>query len=80
MGLFKKGNDHRYKLEIHGMRCGMCETHINDAIRRQFNVKKVTSSRFKNQTVVVSKEPLDLEALRKAIEATGYDLRGIEEE
>ena len=29
---------------IDGMMCGMCESHINDAIRREFKVKKVTSS------------------------------------
>ena len=26
------------KLKIDGMMCGMCESHINDAIRRAFNV------------------------------------------
>lgn len=31
-------------LEIEGMSCGMCESHINDTIRRQFAVKKVSSS------------------------------------
>ena len=31
-------------LRIGGMMCGMCEAHVNDAIRARFNVKKVTSS------------------------------------
>ena len=31
-------------LKIDGMMCGMCESHMNDAIRKAFNVKKVTSS------------------------------------
>ena len=57
------------KLKIDGMMCGMCESHINDAIRRAFNVKKVTSSHSKGETVVLSEEPLD--------EETGYDLVSI---
>ena len=40
------------KLKIDGMMCGMCESHINDAIRRAFNVKKVTSSHSKGETTV----------------------------
>lgn len=31
-------------LKIDGMMCGMCESHVNDAIRNAFPVKKVTSS------------------------------------
>ena len=29
-------------LQIDGMMCGMCESHINDAIRSNLNVKKLT--------------------------------------
>ena len=64
-------------LKIGGMMCGMCESHINDAIRRAFNVKKVTSSHSKGETVVLSEEPLDEQALRKAIQETGYELKGV---
>ncbi len=59
-------------LGIDGMSCGMCESHINDTIRRNFNVKKVRSSHKKNQTEILSEQPLDENALRKAIDATGY--------
>ena len=31
-------------MKIDGMQCGMCESHINDSIRRVFPVKKVTKS------------------------------------
>ena len=37
-------------LKIDGMMCGMCESHMNDAIRKAFNVKKVTSSHSKGET------------------------------
>jgi copper chaperone CopZ len=58
---------------IDGMMCGMCESHINDAIRKNFpQVKKVTSDRKKKQSVILSEEPLDEEAVRKTIDETGY--------
>lgn len=31
-------------LGVDGMMCGMCESHVNDAVRKAFPVKKVTSS------------------------------------
>ena len=67
-------------LKIDGMMCGMCESHINDAIRRSFAVKKVTSSHAKGQTVIVSEELLDAEALRGVIAQTGYELKDIQTE
>ena len=44
----------KYTIEVNGMMCGMCGVHINDAVRKAFPVKKVTSSRGKKQTVVLS--------------------------
>lgn len=61
-------------LKIEGMLCGMCESHINAAIRKHFDVKKVKSSHKKGQTVVVSYEKIDLKALKKVIDETGYTL------
>lgn len=31
-------------LKVNGMMCGMCEAHMNDLVRKNFKVKKVTSS------------------------------------
>lgn len=63
---------------IDGMMCGMCESHINDAIRREFKVKKVTSSHTKKQTVILTEKPLDEDKLRKVIDDTGYKVTSIE--
>ena len=63
---------------IDGMMCGMCESHINDAIRREFKVKKVTSSHAKKQTVILTEKPLDEGKLRKVIDDTGYKVTSIE--
>lgn len=65
-------------LHINGMMCSMCESHINDAIRKNFTVKKVKSSKRKNQTVIVADEILDEEKIRQVIKETGYELVGIE--
>ncbi len=66
------------KLRIDGMACGMCESHINDAIRNNFDVKKVKSSHKKSLTIVKSEQPLDMEKVKKVIADTGYTFLGEE--
>lgn len=61
-------------VQVKGMMCAMCEAHINDVVRKEFSVKKITSSHSKGKTVILSEQPLDQEALRAAITATGYDV------
>lgn len=39
-----------------GMACGMCESHINEAIRNAFPVDSVSSSRSKKETDIVAKD------------------------
>ena len=53
-------------MKIDGMMCGMCENHINDAIRTAFKVRKV-----------ISEKSLDEAALKKLIDSTGYTLRSV---
>ena len=65
-------------LGIEGMACSMCEAHINDAIRRNFDVRKVKSNRRKRTCVIESEEPLDPERIRSVIAETGYELTSIE--
>ena len=60
-------------LKIDGMACGMCEAHVNDAIRQAFKVKKVSSSHSKGETVIIAEE-IDDERIREVIEKTGYKL------
>ncbi|MCM1166258.1 MAG: cation transporter [Lachnospiraceae bacterium] len=61
-------------LKIDGMMCGMCEAHINDAVRAAFKVKKVSSSHKKGVTEIISETPLDENSVRECIEKTGYKL------
>ena len=67
-------------VNVDGMMCGMCESHINDAIRQAMQVRKVTSSHTKGETEILSENPLDETALRAAIEKTGYTVKGIRSE
>ena len=67
-------------VEISGMVCGMCEAHINDAIRAAFPVKKVVSSRAKGETVILSEAPLEHQKLKQTIAATGYVMLSVREE
>ena len=59
------------------MQCGMCESHVNDAIRRAFSVKKVTSSHKRGETVIVAEEDIPDDRLQAVIDQTGYHLQGI---
>ena len=65
-------------LKSQGMMCGMCESHINDAIRQAFPVKKVTSSHTKGKTEILAENPLDEEKLKSVLAATGYTVRSAE--
>ena len=62
------------------MTCGMCEAHVNDAVRSAFRVKKVSSSRARGETVIQSETPLDHEKLRQVINNTGYVMLSASEE
>ena len=67
-------------LGINGMACGMCESHINDVVRKNFKVKKVSSSFKKATCEIISEDAIDEEKIRKAIGDTGYDVTSFESE
>ncbi len=67
----------RTVVKVDGMMCGMCEAHVNDAVRKALTVKKVSSSHTKGETVILSDEALTEEAIRSAIDPTGYTVMGI---
>ena len=67
-------------VKVEGMRCGMCESHVNDLVRRNFNVKKVTSSHIKGETVILAPQTIDPGQLIAAISADGYKASDVREE
>ncbi len=67
-------------LKIDGMACSMCEAHINDCIRKNFKIKKVSSSHKKGETVIESEESLNFDDLKNAVAETGYKILDISSE
>lgn len=65
-------------LKIDGMMCSMCESHVNDAVRKALTVKKITSSHSKGETVILTETPVDEAAVRAAVEETGYRVLSFE--
>ena len=59
-------------VKVDGMMCGMCESHVNDVIRKSFDVKKVSSSHSKKRTEIISEEALDEDKIRAVIDAVSY--------
>ena len=67
----------KYVLSVRGMRCGACESHVSDVIRKNFEVKKVKANRFKKIVEIYANEPLDEDKLKEVINQTGYYYLGI---
>ena len=63
-------------LNIDGMMCAMCESHVNDAVRNAFPVKKVTSSHSRGETVILSETAIPEAELRPVFSKLGYALMG----
>ena len=59
---------------VEGMRCGMCEAHICDALRAAFPLKKVSASRKRGEALLLCDSPIPEEALRSCVESCGYSV------
>ena len=62
----------KYELGIDGMGCGMCEMHVEDAIRKVVKVKKVKASHLKNKVVVICENDLSEQDFQNIFQDTGY--------
>ena len=69
----------KISIKIDGLMGGLGGSHVNDAVRRAFPVKKVTSSHAKGQTVILTEQPIDADALRSVIDGTGYTVLSVEQ-
>lgn len=70
----------KYILKINGMKCSMCESHINDSIRKRISAKKIKSSHSKNETIVIIDGDISDELFHEIIDSTGYKLEEIRKE
>ena len=71
-------------VEIEGMMCGMCESHIKDAIRKEFpDAKRVSASHVKGIASFRLKERLEQKEVEKklhtAIDPIGYGILSVKE-
>lgn len=67
-------------VDVDGMQCGMCENHVNEAVRGAFPVKKVSSSHSKKQTVIITEQDIDEQELKAVIDGTGYESGAVKKE
>ena len=63
---------------VEGMMCGMCEAHASDAVRNNFQIKKVTSSHKSNTVEIITEEDITRDALETVIKSAGYTLTSFE--
>ncbi len=68
------------KMAVEGMRCSMCEAHVNDAIRKVDGVLKVKASASKGEARVLAKEGTDLTKIRDSVAKEGYGVGDIDSE
>ncbi len=59
-------------LKINGMKCGMCEAHVNDLFRKGIKVKSIKSDHKKNQTIIICEDDYTKEELNKCLDGSGY--------
>ena len=53
--------------KVEGMACGMCEAHVNEAVKKAFDVKEVTSSHKDNVTEIIAEAALDEAKLKELL-------------
>lgn len=67
-------------LRIEGMKCGHCESHMNEALKADFGIRKALSSHDRGTTEFVSKIAITNAELKATVEEAGYRLLGVERE
>ena len=58
-------------LKIDGMSCSMCEAHMNEVIRNNFKVNKVSSSASAGEPVIIRDAELDIPWVKKQVKEIG---------
>lgn len=70
----------KYELSIDGMRCGMCEIHVEETVEKKIKAKKSKASHLTNKLVVFSEEELTKEDFEKAFVESGYRVLSFKKE
>ena len=64
-------------VKVEGMKCPMCEAHVNEAIKGAFDVKSVASSHEAGETVITAGSDIKDELITDAIEKVGFKVVGV---
>ena len=68
-------------LKIDGMMCGMCESHVNDIVRKTLpDASKVKSSHRKGECSFITDRKIDGNAVKEALNEMGYKLLAVKTE
>ena len=62
----------KYILGIDGMGCGHCEIHVQDIVRKNFDVIKVKASHTKNNVRIITNLELTENDFHVCFDPTGY--------
>lgn len=69
----------QYIIKVEGMRCGMCESHVNNVVRKINGVLKVKSSHSKMQTEVICEDSVSFDSIKENITQEGYTVQDFQE-
>ena len=61
-------------LKIEGIMCENCVAHVNETIKNEFDINKVTTSKENGISEVISDNELSEEKLREVISREGYEV------
>ena len=67
-------------IKINGIMCNNCVAHINETIKKEFNINKVTTSKDNGMSEVISNNELSEEKLREVISREGYEVTEVTSE
>ena len=67
-------------IKINGIMCNNCVAHINETIKNEFDINKVTTSKENGTSEVISDNELSKEKLREVINREGYEVTEVTSE
>jgi len=70
----------KYIIKIDGMKCGMCESHVNDLFRKNVILKSVKSNYKTGVTTIISNIDLNIDDINKALDNSGYIIEDVKKE
>ena len=67
-------------IKINGIMCNNCVAHINETIKNEFDINKVTTSKENGTSEIINDNELSKEKLREVISREGYEVTEVTSE